>query len=843
MAQASDKRTHLVLENTATAQRFTAFGGGGSTKPPWLDPQQHGVVLRAQLDGLRVIAAQAAVAQESAGLQGGIGLQIQFVGIPGIELAFESLSNERGRDQSKHIDVLSVRVDGNTTTASVFVPDGKLSHFEKYVAEYLQGKRNVNNELIDHSSLFNTVAAIRTAEIRALWTDDPASLPEDDTEMFWWEAWLPVRGRGNEVVADFRKLATLAECRVSEHQINFPERTVLLLYGSQQQLKQSAMILNCVAELRRAKDTADFFDGMTPPEQLAWVEDAVTRLRLPSEGETTPRVCLLDSGVNRGHPLLAPLIASEDLHTVNPAWGTNDQANHGSGIAGLVAFGDLTDALASTEPIVVSHRLESVNLTPIQGANQGDAKLHGYLFSDAVSRPEISAPSRPRVFTSAVTSSDGRDRGRPSAWSATIDRLASDFDNDGQFRRLFVLAAGNTFSESAWSTYPASLTTNGIRDPAQSWNAVTVGAFTLKTHVADANGYDAIAASGALSPYTSTSGEWDSAWTLKPDVVFEGGNAGKNVTGAAGISSLHLLTTNNLPTERLLTTTNATSAASALCARMAGQLMSAYPKLKPETIRALLVHSAEWTPAMLDMYPPSNPRRNKRTQEDTARLIRHCGWGTPSLDRALWSASNSLTLIAEDRLQPYEKERKKGVVTRDMNLHALPWPKEALLALPSEAQVELRVTLSYFVEPNPSARGTTSKFRYPSHRLKFDVQRPLDASTDEFIARINSKAEREEEIEPANSADSNWCLGSQQRHRGSLHQDIWKGSGAELAAMGFIAVYPGLGWWRTRPALERYDQPARYSLVLSIRTPETNVDLYTAVAQQIATQIAVPITV
>ena len=61
--------------------------------------------------------------------------------------------------------------------------------------------------------------------------------------------------------------------------------------------------------------------------------------------------------------------------------------------------------------------------------------------------------------------------------------------------------------------------------------------------------------------------------------------------------------------------------------------------------------------------------------------------------------------------------------------------------------------------------------------------------------------------------------------------------------MGFIAVFPGLGWWRTRPALERYDQPVRYSLVVSIRTPETNVDLYTAVAQQIATQIAVPITV
>ena len=160
MAQASDRRAHLVLESKATAQRFTAFGGGGSTKPPWLDPKQHGVVLRAQLDALSAIATQAAVAQQNAGLQSGIGLQIQFVGIPGVELAFESLGNARGRNHSKHIEVLSIQIEGNQTTANVFVPDGQLGHFEKYVAEYLQGKKNRKGILIDHSSLLNTIAAM-----------------------------------------------------------------------------------------------------------------------------------------------------------------------------------------------------------------------------------------------------------------------------------------------------------------------------------------------------------------------------------------------------------------------------------------------------------------------------------------------------------------------------------------------------------------------------------------------------------------------------------------------------------------------------------------------------------
>jgi len=842
--QIHDKRPHLVLSNTSQAQPFTAPSSGGGDTPeiPQQNRAQHGATLQAQLQILKPISEQAVAFQTEQGLQSGLGLQIQFVGVPNIALAFESLGDERSRDPAKQIEVLSVRTEGNSTVANVFVPDGKLEHFEKYVSEYLEAKTNKNGGLIDHGKLVNAIEAIRSAEVKALWTDDPELLPQDLSESFWWEVWLPVRGQADKVIADFRKLAALAECQVSDSQINFPERTVVLMYGSQQQLAQSVMTLNCVAELRRAKETATFFDGMAPQEQLEWVEETLARLNLPLEGDSTPRICLLDSGVNRGHPLIAPLMSNNDLHTVNPAWGVDDTANHGSGLAGLAAFGDLIETLASNGPVHLSHRLESVKLTPEQGANQGDAEHHGYLFAEAVSRPEISAPTRLRVFTSAVTTDDDRDRGRPSAWSATVDRLAADYDGNGQFPRLFVLSAGNTESELAWSTYPASLTTSSIRDPGQAWNALTIGAYTNKSLISEANAqhYQPIAPEGGLSPYTTTSGDWNQAWPLKPDVVFEGGNIGKSATGSAGISSLHLLTTHNLPIERLFTTTNATSAASALGARMAAQLMAAYPALRPETIRALIVHAAEWTDAMRSAYLPA---AKSPTKTDYVHLIRHCGWGAPDLDRALWSAGNSLTLIVEDVLNPYQKVKDKGVVSRDMNLHSLPWPKDQLQNLPPDTKVELRVTLSYFIEPNPSSRGTSSKFHYPSHRLRFDVQRPLDATTADFVARINAAAEREDVGDAIDPKDPNWLLGDLKRHRGSLHQDIWRGTAAELASRGFVAVYPTKGWWRTRQALERYNLPARYSLIVSIRTPETDVDLYTPIAQQVAAQVATPVVV
>ncbi len=842
--QVQDKRPHLVLNNTSQAQPFTAqkAGGSGAHAVPQKNRAQHGAALQAQLLALKPLAKAAVETQRAQGLKSGLGLQIQFIGVPDVSLAFESLGNERSRDPGQQIEVLSVRADGNTTVANVYVPDGKLEHFEKYVADYLSAKTNKNGDLIDHGGLLNAISSIRSAELRALWIDAPDLLPQDLTEQFWWEVWLPVRGQRNEVVEDFRKLAALAECQVSKHQINFPERTVVLMFGSQQQLATSVLTLNCVAELRRAKETAEFFDGMTPPEQHEWVNETLARLNVAPDTDDTPRICLLDSGVNAGHPLLTPFLNTTDLHTVSPAWGVDDTANHGSGLAGLAALGDLADALASDDPVVVQHRLESVKLTPEQGANSGDSKHHGYLFAEAVARPEIAAPMRPRVFTSAVTSSDDRDRGRPTAWSSTIDRLASDYDGNGQFPRLFVLCAGNTEDQGAWRNYPASLSTQSIRDPGQAWNAITVGTYTEKAEIteADAQDYTPVAPSGGLSPYTRTSADWSSAWPLKPDVVFEGGNAGKDAVGVVGISSLHLLTANHRPTERLFTTTNATSAASALGARLAGQLMAAYPALRPETIRGLIVHSAEWTEAMRKSYVPAN---KPATKTDHVNLIRHCGWGVPNLERALWSAGNSLTLVVEDQVHPYEKLKGKGIVSKNMNLHSLPWPKEQLEALPPATMVELRITLSYFIEPNPSARGTSSKFHYPSHRLRFDVQRSLDATTEDFVARINAAAEREDDGDLIDPKDPNWLLGDKQRHRGSLHQDIWRGTAAELASRGFIAVYPAKGWWRTRPAQERYDLPARYSLIVSIRTPETNVDLYTPIAQQIAAQIAAPIVV
>jgi hypothetical protein len=96
----------------------------------------------------------------------------------------------------------------------------------------------------------------------------------------------------------------------------FPERIVAQIHGSKAQLLQASLVLNMIAELRRAKTTAAFFDGLPLDEQAQWQSDLQARLMPQPAGNAY--VTLLDTGVNHGHPLLAPFIADADRHSTEP---------------------------------------------------------------------------------------------------------------------------------------------------------------------------------------------------------------------------------------------------------------------------------------------------------------------------------------------------------------------------------------------------------------------------------------------------------------------------------------------------------------------------------------------
>jgi hypothetical protein len=781
---------------------------------------EHGRHLHAQLDEIADRSEALIHEQQERPTTVERGVYVEFESAPNFPLKVESL-------EGRGIELVAVSGGGLNlpVTATVFVREGKLDTFlkkvEKYLASETESGRPSNQNLVE------SISEVRLATIRALWTDtEPFPDPE---RRIWWEAWLRVGDSSEQrthIATAFREEAASTGLTLSQNQLSFPESTVLLIQASANQLATSVFLINALAELRQPKLTADFFLELPQVEQSERVEGAIGRIVLPEND--CPAVCLLDTGVNNEHPLLIPGLRPEDMDAYNPDWGVFDHLGHGTEMAGLGLYGDLVDLFQSEDAIELRHRLESVKILPPNGATDPD--LYGDVTAECAARAEVLAPDRRRAFCLTVTTTDSRDRGQPTSWSAAIDQICSSaLDEEPRERQLMLISAGNT-DYNTRGDYPDSNLTDGIHDPGQAWNALTVGAYTEKDSIDRATFPECVplAPRGGLCPASTTSLIWDSQWPLKPDIVLEGGNMAidPSHTGPFEHEALLLLTTNSDFHNRLLTFTKETSAATALAARMGAMVFVEYPEFWAETVRALLVHSAEWTPTML-------PRRiltERENRKEIENLLRTYGYGVPDLTSAVYSARNSLTLVSENTIQPFLKEANQ-IKTNEMHLHELPWPSEVLANL-GETPCEMRVTLSYFVEPNPTRRGYKNKYRYASHGLRFDTKTPTESS-DDFRRRVNRIAREQVQGFDATSGDGeSWLLGPQLRTRGSLHSDIWRGTAVELAEKGFVGVYPVSGWWRDLKRQQRWDSVTRYSLVVTIQTQEVDVDvdIYTPIA-------------
>lgn len=839
-------RPHIRLpdDQTSTRPYQAPNAGGRNVEIPERNRQTHAAQLRAGLRGVDADLTRIKAQQQAADWSEGFGLIVRFTSFPDIQLALDSL------DLKSHgIELLSVREQGNTTLAAVWIPDGKLSVFEQEIADYVARKTDSINRPRDHRKLLDAIREIRTAVIEDLWVADKPLPAGDQIQNF--EAWLstprtptvdevPAAGRrrrrrsaytpADVRIARFLRIARLAGFVVEDETLIFPEHTVFQVRGRFDQWRASAHLLGQLAELRPAPETPTFFMGLPADEQANWADELLGRSQVPPPQADVPHVCILDTGGYIAHPLLAPALAQADLHTVEPNWGVADQHGHGTQQAGLALWGDLAAPLASQQPIGLEHRLESVKLLDANGANQG--KHLGNLTRNAVSRPEIAAPGRKRLFSMAVTA-DPALRGKPTAWSAEVDALASDWAGDGEAPRLLIVSGGNVDVQR--NQYPARNELTSIEDPAQAWNALTVGALTYKVQIEGVGGapYQPVAPAGGLSPHSATSALWHRESPFKPDVVFEGGNAGEDAISALQLDSLGLLTTSSAA-PRLFEVTCGTSPATALASGFAAKLMARYPDYWPETIRALTVHSARWTPALLQQFG------GQLSKDDIEQMLRRCGWGEPELEQALHSGADSLSLVVQQHMQPFVKGPNGNIKANQMQLHRLPWPKQVLQDL-GNLDVELRVTLSYFVEPSPGERGRRSRYAYASHGLRFATQKPLEPLP-AFNRRINQLVQDEEDgIAPAaNIADPDWLLGFRKRFRGSLHHDRWTGKAVELANREHLAVFPTSGWWKTREVHGRYTREARYALIASIHAPAlpVDVDLYTAV-QNVLTPVEV----
>ena len=840
-------RSHILIPGLAVSEPYRPPPRRIDT-PPRARPANrgaHGQGLSTELEGAAEEARQRREA-ETVDVAGAVdGIYVRFESFDGIDLALESL-DPRGRGAHPELRAVRVVRDGDRTyeQAVVFVPEGQLGYFLRRIEQYVETSSRDNAR---HANLLDRIESIGLASLEQLWTDPAASFPADEVAV-WWEIWL--RRRDGEELQRLRAFGVAAGVQVGAEALAFTDRLVVLARATPAQLTRALDVLDDVAELRHPRDVASLIALEPPADQADWVNELAARTT--AAAGNAPAACVVDTGVHQPHPLLETSLDPADCHTCDPNWGSDDRNGHGTEMAGLALYGELAAAALTNDAITLRHRLESVKLLP--GPNVNEPHLWAALTATSTSLVEVQAPERRRAFGMAVSAerdpvNDAQAErimlGQPSSWSAAVDALAAglaiETTDDGMVyldegkdreRRLFLVASGNV---DEWDDdFLDRCDVEPVEDPGQAWNALTIGAYTdsvvIDTFELGFDGWTALAPAGELSPHSRTSVPFHRQWPVKPDVVLEGGNIGRSPNGTAFDTpySLQSLTTKApIRDARLLTVTCATSAGTARATHLAASILAEYPALWPETVRGLIVHSAEWSPVMRAALDAAQLRR------DRGPLFRRYGMGVPDLRRATRSATDALTLVAEDVIHPFD-----GGAMREMNLHALPWPIDVLNEL-GDAEVRMRVTLSYFIDPNPARRGWQRRYRYASHGLRFEVRRPTE-SNDDFRKRVNQLALAEEEKrQPTQSDAAEWYLGPDLRSAGSLHTDLWLGTAADLAQRGAVAVFPVTGWWKERPDRDRSDDGARYSLIVSIETPGVDVDIWTPVAAEVGIPIVI----
>jgi len=827
---------HLDISNRRQASLYKApprnMGGGSAPRIR----EEHGAMLLAQLRAAFQEVVDAPSPDERFERSDGAYYEVEL----------RKGSDAENLDKAKS-GILSgaAKRDAETerVTAVLFVPDDSLPVLETILEDYRGGPLTAKDKP-QHKSYVEPIETIRRARLMSFWTDNPVALPNDPQAQLWWEVWC-MRGFEGEVLQVLARL----ECQIADedYHLTFPETIVVPVFARRAEIEVVLFACKGITELRRGSDTPSFFMEEERENQHDWAGDLAERVAWP--GADAPRVCLLDTGVNRAHVLIEPALSEGDLLTANPDWLPTDNlaGSHGTEMAGLALHGDLFAALQDQGERPLHHRLESVRIMPADGFPPNEPARLGTITSTAVALAEIQNPDLARVFCMAITNADVSGE-RGTSWSASVDRAAigrMEGDDANAPRRLFFVSAGNvpavmSFAElQPFENYP-------IEDPAQAWNAITVGGYTQKQIINDngLDGYQPMASTGELSPYSRNSLAWVQGKTpVKPEIVMEAGNRARSPNGQSLVScpSLELLTTGSEADRLPIVNFAATSAATALASRLAARMKAAHPDYWPETIRALMVHSAEWTAPMWQRLQATDSLREKQ------RLARCFGYGVPSYERATASAKEHLALVAQHTIQPYKKKvtikdgkKSYSVGFNECHYYSLPWPK-ALLEQYADNDFILKVTLSYFIEPNPGRAAAIDPQKYQSFGLRFDLKRSQETEI-RFRTAINA-----EETMPAGLAaasrphDFGWQFGPSSVSAGSIHCDQWIGSGARLASRDLICVKPVGGWWKERSSAEICEQQTRYALIVTLASPEVEIDLHTPIAAEIMPKVPVEI--
>jgi len=363
------------------------------------------------------------------------------------------------------------------------------------------------------------------------------------------------------------------------------------------------------------------------PAILSFAIDDVPEV--PPPGDSAPAVCIIDSGIMEGHPLLADTIVSSRSKTYPEALGPpiptagTDAARHGTGVAGVVLYGDIGRCVASRtfEPVasIINARLldDNIELDPDRMP----------FVREIVEELAESC----RIFNLSFGLEPSTTALSP--YASDLDALARERD------AIIIVSAGNLHprlkyeSPAELPAYPEYLLEDGraVLQPAEALNALTVGSISTANapHPA-APTVRGAAGKRSPSPFTRIGALRN---VLKPDLVEEGGDLAidAQLGWSASNAGLRIPTTGpEFARGKLFTYTEGTSIAAPKVAHLVARILGTMPEAPANLVRALLVNSARF-PEGAQPFPKE-------------RAMKLCGFGVPDHDRAMYCTDRRATL-------------------------------------------------------------------------------------------------------------------------------------------------------------------------------------------------------
>jgi Subtilase family len=356
--------------------------------------------------------------------------------------------------------------------------------------------------------------------------------PTEDIFYFDIDIWRP--GNDTEAREILNEIRTLCQKYSGELKESIRTSSLLLakIHGSRR-LAEALLELDLVARLdlppRLAQVYSDIWKPIGSPASLV----------MPTGDE--PLVCVVDSGVVAGHPLLENWVIDEyefDTEEDSPV----DLNGHGTAVAGLVVYGDVARCIVDgiwqpkvricSAKVLQHHQYDGAVIPDKERIEETTEKAIRYFFEN----------DGCRIFNLSleITEDIYRD-GRQFPWAERLDELARELDI------VIVIAAGNRTDppipedvntrEQFQKAIQSQLLVDKeqrLSNPGTAALALTVGAVARSDATANPQGggvsvREAFAASpaGAPAPFTRTGPGHTLDQTkamVKPDLVHYGGN-------------------------------------------------------------------------------------------------------------------------------------------------------------------------------------------------------------------------------------------------------------------------------------------------------------------------------